>query len=50
MMHALTRYFFTNLISNELHIFLKKIDEHGFLSYTKHYFSPKKIAVDDDAY
>ena len=28
----------------------KKIDEHDFLSYTKHYLSKKKLAPDDDAY
>ena len=34
-MHAVTRYFSTS-ISNELYIFFKKNDEHGFLSYTKY--------------
>ena len=28
----------------------KKIDEHDFLSYTKHYLSTKKLGPDDDAY
>ena len=41
-------FFFTFPISKELN-FQKKNDEHGFLSYIKHYLS-KKSAADDDAY
>ena len=40
-MHAETRhFFFTFPISKELN-FQKKNDEHGFLSYIKHYLSTK---------
>ena len=40
-MHAVTKYFFTFSISNELYIFFKKNDEHFLLSYTKYYLSTK---------
>ena len=41
-MYAVTRCFFTFPISKELYIvFFKKKDDHGFLSYTKHYLSAK---------
>ena len=48
-MHGVTISFFTFPISKELYIFLKKKDDHGFLSYSKYYLSAKKLAADDDS-
>ena len=38
-------FLFTFPISKELYIFLKKEDDHGFLSYTKHYISLKPLST-----
>ena len=37
--------FFAVPISKELYIFFKKKDDHGFLSYTKHYLSAKNLQL-----
>ena len=48
-MYAVIIYFFTFSMSEELCIFFKKRDDHGFLSYQV-LFICKKIVADDDAY